>query len=47
MYEKTQHFMCDISVMEVIPVKGEGSDILFMGDELGRFMFWSPAIGVI
>lgn len=34
--------MCDITVMEVIPLKGNNTDILFLADELGRFMFWSP-----
>lgn len=39
--------MCDITVMEVLPLKGNNTDILFLADELGRFMFWSPTEGVI
>jgi hypothetical protein len=44
-YDTTHYFICDISVMEVVPVKGETSDILFLADELGRFMLWSPLLG--
>lgn len=39
--------MCDISVLEVVPIKGETSDILFLADEDGRYMFWSPINGAL
>lgn len=28
-------------------MKGETSDIIFLGDELGRFMLWSPLLGTL
>lgn len=37
--------MCNITVMEVVPVKGDHSDVFFIADELGRWMFWNPEIG--
>ena len=46
-YGSSHQFMCDISVLEVIPIKGQTSDILFLADEDGRYMFWSPAHGAL
>ena len=39
---KRYPFMCNIGVVEVIPTKGLISDILFIADDLGRYMFWTP-----
>lgn len=31
-YCGSKQFMCDISVLEVVPIKGEATDILFLAD---------------
>ena len=46
-YDRSHKFMCDISVLLVLPLKGETCDILFLADERGRYLFWSPVNGAL
>lgn len=46
-YFDTHRFMCDIAVMEVISSKGDFSDVLFVADQFGRFLFWTPTEGAL
>lgn len=39
--------MANITVMEVLPVKGSHSDVLFVADEQGRWLFWTPEEGAL
>lgn len=39
-YDRTCHFMCDITLLEIVPLKGNATDIFFIADSLGRYMFW-------
>lgn len=32
MYETTVDFMCDIGVFEIVPAKGDNTDVFFVGD---------------
>ena len=44
-FDRSHDFMCDISVLVVVPIKGDACDVLFLADEDGRYMFWSPLYG--